>query len=67
MTEQIKLCCDCKFHKKDWLGHLFRDPWDYCSHPKVTDNVVNGKRKVFCKTARTYRCDYEAKYWEERK
>lgn len=67
MTE-IKLCKDCKFYRKDWFGHLFTyNSWDCCSHPKVTDDLVNATNKVYCKTARTYRCGYEGKFWEERK
>lgn len=68
MTEPVKLCKDCKYFRRsgNLIDILFGDPWHYCSHPKVTDDVVNGKRKVFCKHARTYRCGYEAKFWEKR-
>ena len=46
---------------------LFGDAWHSCSHPEVTDDVVNGKDRVYCKIARTYRCGYEGKFWEARK
>ena len=67
MTEQIKLCCRCKYYRKNYYSHLCGDPWDFCSHPKVTDDVVNGNNRIYCKTARTYRCGYEGKYFEEKK
>ena len=72
MNEPVKLCCDCKYFRRsrDLIGlYIFGDAWHCCIHPKVTDDVVNGKNRVYCKFARTYshRCGYEAKYYEERK
>ena len=45
MTEHIRLCCDCKYYKKDWSAHITGsgDTFDLCLHPLVTGNVVTGK------------------------
>ena len=68
MTEQIKLCCDCKYYRKNWFSHLLGDTnYDNCSHPLVSGDVVNGKNFLSCKTSRNYRCGYEGKFWEEKK
>jgi hypothetical protein len=68
MTE-IRLCKDCKYFRRsgNLIDILFGDAWHSCSHPEVTDDVVNGKDRVYCKIARTYRCGYEGKFWEARK
>lgn len=69
MAEQVKLCRDCKYYKKDWspISALFGDSYDECTHPRVTGDVVNGRITVYCKTARNYLCGHSGEFWEKRK
>ena len=68
MTEHIRLCCDCKYYKKDWFAHITGsgDTFDLCLHPLVTGNVVTGKHNgLYCDTTRRFHeCGYEGKLWE---
>jgi hypothetical protein len=71
MTEPIRLCCDCKYYKKDWIARITGsgDIYDRCVHPIVTGNVVTGKSNgYYCDTTRRFHeCGYEGKLWEARK
>ena len=68
MVNDIKLCKDCKWYKKNWFSHLLGDTNnDNCSHPLVSGDVINGKNLLWCKTARNCRCGYQGKFWEARK
>ena len=71
MTEPTRLCCDCRWYKKDWSARItgFGDTFDLCLHPLLTGNVVTGKNDGgFCYSMRNYReCGMEGKYWEARK
>ena len=73
MTEPIRLCCDCRFYKKDWFEHLTGggDRFDLCYNPVLSENLVTGKVKGghFCDIMRRPygRCCEEGKYWEARK
>ena len=74
MTEPIRLCCDCRFYKKDWISHLlpifgYRGQFDEC---RRLMNLVTGDKKVdFCEIERKYWypldvCGPEGKYFEPR-
>lgn len=69
MTEQPKLCKDCIYYKKSWLGHLFgSNSLDRCYSPKVTGDVVTGdKNPISCKEARDYGqyCGRGGEYFEQ--
>ena len=72
MTEPIKLCCDCRFYKKDWYARItgYGDTFDFCVNPHlVAVNPVSGKTKGgFCDTMRKFHgCGMDAKYFEARK
>jgi hypothetical protein len=71
MTEPIKLCCDCRFYKKDWNARIigYGDAFDLCLHPALTGNVVTGKSNgKYCDTVRKYyECGMDAKLFEARK
>lgn len=68
MTEHIRLCCECKYYKRDWFGHLtgFGDKFDLCVHPLVTANVVTGKfNDRYCDNTRKFHeCGMIGKIWE---
>lgn len=71
MTEQPKLCKNCKYYKKDRISHLlgFRGKYDEC---RRLMNLVTGDKKVeFCEIERRdwYPldvCGPEGKYFEPR-
>jgi hypothetical protein len=67
MTELIKLCKDCKHYKRDWGARLtgYRDTFDLCLHPLVTENVVTGKSNgKYCDHVRKYYgCGMDGKLW----
>jgi len=69
MTEQLKLCKDCLYYKKSWLGHLFMDnSLDRCYNPIITGDLVTGdKRSEYCKMARDFEmhCGPEGKHFEQ--
>lgn len=69
MTEQKKLCKDCLYYKKSWLGHLFGDnSLDRCYNPIVTGDVITGdKKSKSCKEARDYEmyCGRDGNYFEQ--
>ena len=72
MTEQIKLCKDCKWYKKDWVSHILGDgdKLDMCLNPLLNENLITGKSKGrFCDMMRLPygKCGKEGKYWEARK
>ena len=70
MTEPIRLCCDCRFYKKNWFDHLLGmgDGSDRCLHPVLNGNRVTGKVKGgrYCSFMRMYGsgCGEEGKYFE---
>jgi hypothetical protein len=68
MTEHIRLCCDCKYYKRDWLYHLTGagDTYDKCFNPLVTGNVVTGgSNGQYCDTTRRFHeCGMIGKLWE---
>lgn len=72
MTEPIRLCCDCRFYKKDWGARItgFGDTFDTCHNPVVSENLVTGKSKDnrFCDMMRMEwgKCGPYGKYWEAR-
>ena len=68
-----KLCMDCKYYRKDWLGHLFGmlSRHDTCSSPNTTQNPVTGNEQRFCEILRSERwkeldwsCGPDGRYWE---
>jgi len=67
MTEPIRLCCDCRFYKKDWNARItgFGDTFDLCLHPALTGKV----KDRFCDILRMEwgKCGPYGKYWEARK
>ncbi len=69
MTEQRKLCKDCLYYKKSWLGHLFRNnSLDRCYNPIITGDLVTGdKKSESCKLARDFEilCGISGKYFEQ--
>jgi hypothetical protein len=72
MTEPIRLCCDCKFYKRDWISHIVMgsDGLDKCLNPIVNENLVSGKNEgKFCEIQRgSYGgCGRDGKYFEARK
>ena len=72
MTEPIRLCCDCRFYKKNWCAHItgYGDALDTCHNPVVSGNLVTGKSNgCFCDTMRMEwgKCGPDGKYWEARK
>lgn len=71
MTEPIRLCCDCRYYKKDWGAHITGqgDRFDLCFNPLLNGNVVTGKSPSgYCDLVRMYRaCGMEGKLWEARK
>jgi hypothetical protein len=71
--EMIKLCKDCKYYRKDWLGHLFGmgNRHDTCTSPNTSTNLVTGNENRFCDMLRAerwekldYSCGPEGKFWE---
>ena len=73
MTEQIKLCCDCKWYKKSWIDTFVfgSDADDKCLHPVLSGNLVTGKVKGgrYCSFVRLYSggCGPYGKYFEPKK
>jgi hypothetical protein len=69
MTEQRKLCKDCLYYKKSWLGHLLGiNLLDSCYNPILTGDVITGdKKSMSCKEARYYsfNCGRDGKYFEQ--
>lgn len=69
MTEQPKLCKNCLYYQKSWLGHLFGvNTLDKCYNPIVTsDRVTGDKKSKSCKEARSYEflCGRDGKYFEQ--
>ena len=72
MTEPIRLCCNCKYYKKDWISHLTGsgDIFDRCFNPTLYKNVVTRKNEgTFCIIARRHvgvDCGKEGVLWEAR-
>lgn len=72
--EQIKLCKNYKYYKKDWISHLlpifgYRGQFDECR--RVVDPVTGEKKVDFCSTERKDwyplpTCGPDAKYFEKR-
>ena len=69
MTEQRKLCKDCLYYEKSWLGHLFRNnSLDRCYNPIITGDLVTGdKTSESCKFARNLEmyCGRDGKHFEQ--
>jgi hypothetical protein len=69
MTEQRKLCKNCLYYKKSWLGHLFGDnSSDRCFNPIITDDLVTGENtSIRCKFARNLgmSCGIHGRYFEQ--
>ena len=67
MTEQRKLCKNCLYYKKSWLGYLYNSP-DRCYNPIVTGDLVTGdKKSQSCQIAREYEmyCGIDGKHFEQ--
>ena len=63
MTEQIKLCRDCKHCEPDVF--LIFKSYDIAKcKSKVAVNPVTGKGGAYCGVERVGDCGREAKYWE---
>ena len=73
MTEPIRLCCDCRFYKKNWFEYLTGsgDRYDTCHNPALNENLVTGKVKggLFCDFLRKEwgKCGEEGKYFEPKR
>lgn len=72
MTEQLKLCKDCVWYKKDWGARLsgYGDTFDLCINPILTGaNPVTGKTKGgFCDTMRKFHgCGMDGKFFEPKR
>jgi hypothetical protein len=69
MTEQRKLCKNCLYYEKSWLGHLFRsNSLDRCYNPIITGDLVTGdKKSEYCKVARDFEmhCGRDGRYFEQ--
>ena len=69
MTEQRKLCKNCLYYEKSWLGHLFRsNSLDRCYSPIITGDLVTGdKKSEYCKVARDLEmyCGRDGRYFEQ--
>ena len=69
MTEQRKLCKDCLYYRKSWLGHLFgNNSLDRCYNPIVTGDLITGdKKSQSCENARDFEmyCGRDGKYFEQ--
>lgn len=61
----MKLCKDCKFHRRNYIFYLFRcEELDKCAHPRLID-LVNGIAVEICATQRNHHpCGPEGKLWE---
>ena len=70
MTDEPKLCKDCKWYRKSWVEHLIfsNDGDDKCVHPVLSRNLVSGKVKGgrACSFMRLHGggCSPEGRYWE---
>ncbi len=70
----MKLCKDCKFHRKQWISYVFffdnSGNIDKCVRPNMKMNPINGKsEETFCFVERQNRyttdvCGPKAKYFE---
>ena len=73
MVNELKLCKDCKWYKKNWFEHLTGagDRFDTCHNPVLSENLVTGQIQGgrFCDMMRKEwgKCGEEGKYWEARK
>ena len=69
MTEQRKLCKNCLYYKKSWLGHLFGfNLFDSCYNPIITGDVITGdKKSISCKEARncSFYCGWDGRHFEQ--
>lgn len=69
MIEQRKLCKDCFYYKKSWLGHLFgSNLLDRCYNPTLTVDLITGdKKSISCTEARTYsfNCGRDGYYFDQ--
>ena len=76
MTEQRKLCKNCLYYEKSWLGHLFgSNSFDRCYNPIITGDLVTGdKKSLNCEIAREYEmygknyityCGKDGRYFEQ--
>ena len=69
MTEQRKLCKNCLYYKKSWLGHLFRsNSLDRCYNSIITGDLVTGdKKSEYCEVARNLEmyCGRDGKHFEK--
>jgi len=52
-----KLCCNCKYYRRDLLSHLFGmgHRHDTCASPNASQNLVTGNERRFCEMLRSYR------------
>ena len=77
MSEDIKLCKDCKFAKRnltDFILFLGSYRFAKCNHPSAminpnSDYYVTGGSSdyYFCSTQRAYDCGKQGKYFEPKK
>jgi len=69
MTEQRKLCKNCLYYKKSWLGHLFgSNSFDRCYNPIITGDVIAGdKKSMSCNEARdhSFNCGWDGYHFEQ--
>jgi hypothetical protein len=69
MTEQRKLCKDCLYYEKSWLGHLFmNNSLDKCYNPIITGDLVTGdKKSEYCKVARNLEmyCGRDGRHFDQ--
>lgn len=63
--EQVKLCRDCRFYRKGWLGERYA----LCSHPNLVNPGI-GEPDEYCQIQRDHpaggpvKCGEEGKLWE---
>jgi hypothetical protein len=63
-----KLCKDCKYYRRNWVEHIFKnnDYWDFCMRPNdlnVVSQMSNGYRCAY-EREYEYLCGPGGKYWE---
>lgn len=68
MSDQIKMCKDCKWRGRNWLQPARNQ---YCYNPVVVEaenrNFPDDNGKAFASLARSFGpCYREGKYWEKR-
>ena len=66
----MKLCKDCKHHRRDWFANPIYESKHLCAHPSAGLDVVTGETDVSCYAERSKitvgHCGKEGKNWEAR-